>query len=68
MCRGEAVAVTGGDGVGGVGGWECEGGGLGGRAGMVKRDQRQTLYCHITGPCCILNSTNLSKQSDKILR
>lgn len=35
---------------------------------MVRRDQRQTLYCHITGPCCILNSTNLSKQSDKILR
>lgn len=33
----------------------------------VRRDQRQTLYCHITGPCCILNSTNLSKQSDKIL-
>lgn len=35
---------------------------------IVRRDQRQTLYCHITGPCCILNSTNLSKQSDKILR
>lgn len=35
---------------------------------MARRDQRQTLYCHITGPCCILNSTNLSKQSDKILR
>lgn len=35
---------------------------------LVRRDQRQTLYCHITGPCCILNSTNLSKQSDKILR
>lgn len=34
---------------------------------IVRRDQRQTLYCHITGPCCILNSTNLSKQSDKIL-
>lgn len=34
---------------------------------MVRRDQRQTLYCHITGPRCILNSTNLSKQSDKIL-
>lgn len=34
----------------------------------MRRDQRQTLYCHITGPCCILNSTNLSKQSDKILR
>lgn len=33
----------------------------------VRRDQRQTLYCHITGPRCILNSTNLSKQSDKIL-
>lgn len=34
---------------------------------LVRRDQRQTLYCHITGPRCILNSTNLSKQSDKIL-
>lgn len=39
-----------------------------GRKKIVRRDQRQTLYCHITGPCCILNSTNLSKQSDKILR
>lgn len=39
-----------------------------GRKKFVRRDQRQTLYCHITSPCCILNSTNLSKQSDKILR
>lgn len=42
----------------------CKGGK---KRNVVRRDQRQTLYCHITGPRCILNSTNLSKQSDKIL-